>query len=203
MAHADTSPTVADLADELDRLRDEVSTLRDENESLRDDVDELRDENERLHERLNAQSDRIEWHNDIRNMENLRIDGIPVGRALEKRREEINALQAAHDGGQAQPDTELSVGLEMERASWDDAYGATKQRALAIADILPSVAGEEGARVDTALKNRIENVRNESLAWVQLYRACEAVETMSDGAIEWDNDGTTNYLHIHDASVLA
>jgi len=202
MAQTDTSPTVADLAAELDALRDEVSDLRDENEQLRDDVNELQAENDALRDQLDAQVDRIEWHNDIRNMENLRIDGIPVGRALEKRREEINALQDAHDTRTEQPDTELGVGLAMDDDARSNTYGATKQRALAVADVLPAVAGEEGARVGSDLKHRVENVRSESLAWVQLYRACEAVETMSEGAIEWDNTGETNYLHIHDASVL-
>lgn len=202
MSHSESAPTIEDVAAELAELRDEVDSLRDENAELRAEVDDLREENTALREQVTEQSERISWSGSSRSMENLRIDGIPVGFAIEQRREEISALQAKHEQQSVQPDTELGVGLQMDPSAREDAYGVTKQRAVTIAETLPAVAGDEGARVDASLKRRVEGERGESLAWVQLYRACDALETMSDGALEWDDSGETKHILINDRTVL-
>ena len=189
----------AQLAD----LRAEMAEMRDEMADMAEEISELRAENDTLRADLASQSDRIQWDGDTRCIEDLRIDEIPVGVAISKRGEEIEELREEIGEADVTPDTELGVALQLPDSVRHDRYGVAEQRAITIARHLRSVGGPAGSKVDKQLMRRVERERDESIAWPQLYRACEALESLTDGGVTFVGDADdTNRLRIDDASVL-
>ena len=189
----------AQLAD----LRTEMAEMRDEMAEMAEEISELRAENDTLRAKLDSESDRIQWAGDSRHIEDLRIDGIPLGRAITKRAEEIEALREEIGEADGTLDTELDVALQLPRAVRADRYGAAEQRAIALAPHLRSVAGPAGVKVDKRLKRLVERECDQSLAWQQIYRICEALESLTDGGVTFvDEDEDANRLRIDDDSSL-
>lgn len=207
MSHQTQQPdepgTDAPLRAELAELRAEMAEMRDDMAEMAEEIEELRAERDELRAELESESDRIQWRGGTRNIEDLRIDGIPVGLAISKREEEIAELREEIGEADVSPDTELGVALQLPAGVREDRYGVAEQRAIVIAQQLRSVAGPAGAKVDKRLMRRVERERDESIAWAQLYRACEALESLTDGGVTFvEEDDDTNRLRIDDASVL-
>lgn len=191
-------PLRAELAD----LRAEIAEMRDDMAEMAEEIDELRAERDELRAELESQSDRIQWGDGAHNISDLRIDGIPVGLAISKREAEIAELREEISEADVSPDTELDVALQLPAGVREDRYGVAEQRAIVVAQQLRSAAGPAGAKVGKQLMRRVERERDESLAWSQLYRACEALESLTDGGVTFVEDDDTNRLRIDDASVL-
>jgi predicted nuclease with TOPRIM domain len=130
--------------------------------------------------------------------EKERQDALITG-ALERIRELEERLEA----DESAPKTELDVALEAPPDVVTDQYNIAEQRALIVAEHLRDIGGPNGAKVDQKLVRIVEREREESLAWSQIYRACEALESMTRGEIEFiDDDGGDNRLHVNDDSLL-
>jgi hypothetical protein len=79
----------------------------------------------------------------------------------------------------------------------------SEQRAISVVTNIRDVGGPQGAKAGKALKRAVERDRDESLQYTQLYRACDKLESMSDGAIKFvSDDGGATRLHIDDEDVL-
>jgi hypothetical protein len=117
--------------------------------------------------------------------------------------ERIRELEERLEADESSPKTELEVALEASPDVVTDRYNVAEQRALVVAKHLRDIGGPHGAKVDKQLVRIVEREREESLAWSQMYRACEALESMTRGGIEFiDDDGGTNRLHVEDDSLL-
>jgi predicted RNase H-like nuclease (RuvC/YqgF family) len=207
MSHRTQQPddpgTDAPLRTEVADLRAEIAEMQDEMAEMAEEIEELRAERDDLRAEIASQSDRIQWAGETRHIEDLRIDGIPVGRAISMREEEIAELREEIGEAGVSPDTELGVALQLPAEVRADRYGVAEQRAITIARQIRSVAGNFGAKVDKRLMRCVERERDESIAWAQLYRACEALESLADGGVTFvERDDDTNRLRIDDASVL-
>jgi hypothetical protein len=130
--------------------------------------------------------------------EKERQDALITG-ALERIRELEERLEA----DESSPKTELEVALEAPPDVVTDRYNIAEQRALVVAEHLRDIGGPHGAKVDQNLVRIVEHEREESLAWSQIYRACEALESMTRGGIKFiDGDGGANRLHVEDDSLI-
>jgi predicted RNase H-like nuclease (RuvC/YqgF family) len=174
----------SDVAARLDKLESELADVRAENAQLADRVFELERENEELRDELGTSKDDIDRaHRNIADV-----------------RSEITEMQGIGDS--VETDTELEVALQRSPEERESYYSVAEQRAVVIAQALPSLGGDKGTKVQTDLKDAVEDERGEDVQWTQIYRACEALESMSDGAIVYIDDDP-NRLRVDDETVLA
>ena len=183
---SDVRSQIAEMADRIDELESEVESLREERDTLRAE--------------LESQSDRIEIRGDTDEIGNLWIDNLPVGRALELRRDEIDDVETrvAELETEPAPDPEDTVDDEWTLAEKALAVGpdevldsASEKRAITILEHFGTWSSKTpgGNRVIRTgrdkLKSFLESERDESLSWKQVYRACKKLEIMTDGHIEF------------------
>ncbi|AUX08937.1 hypothetical protein AArcSl_1306 [Halalkaliarchaeum desulfuricum] len=197
---------VAQLRAELGDLRAEVETLQAEKEQLQERVDELEKDGAYAVGAEADESARIEWRGDGHEIENLWIDGIPVGNAIANRKEEIREL--AEDVGELR---DKDSGTETEpEACVEDTYTPI-ERMAAVGDIAESKSDQRAVSIfrnftdwgsktpagfvlradeDNAL-SLLDTAREDDKisSWKQVHRAFEALEELSDGYIELRDDG--------------
>lgn len=168
----------ADVSAQLEALRERIDGLE---AALRD----VRAENKQLRSELADVSD----HTD-------RVDD-----GVRKAHNRIGDVEEQIETGSAT--TELEVAIQMAPERREERYSESEQRAISVATNIADVGGPHGAKAGKALKRAVERDRDEDLQYNQLYRACDKLESMSDGAIEFvsDDDGATR-LHIEDEDVL-
>lgn len=168
----------ADVSAQIEALRGRVDGLE---AALRD----VREENRQLRSELadvSEHTDRLD-------------DGV---RAAHDR---IGNVEEQIDTGSTT--TELKVAIQMAPERREERYSKSEQRALTVATSIRDVGGPQGAKAGQELKRAVERDRDESLQYTQLYRACDKLESMSDGAIEFvSDDGGATRLHIDDEDVL-
>lgn len=186
-----------EIGAELEALRAEIDALREENEQLREQLETVRADVDSVRADECDCSDRIEWRGDGRQLEDLWIDGVPVGNAIVTRKQEIEQLEADLEDG-TMSDPSESIDDEWTLAEKAIAIGpeefldsASEKRAISILENYSewsstAQAGQVIRTRDNKLKKLLEADRGESLAWKQVYRACEALEILTDGHVEWD-----------------
>lgn len=195
--------SIEEIGAELESLRAEIDALREENEQLREQLETIRADVDSVGADECDCSDQIEWRGDGRQLEDLWIDGVPVGNAITTRKQEIAELEADVDEARSNgtmSDPSNSIDDEWTLAEKALSIGpeefldsASEKRAVSILDRFSewssiAQAGRVIQTRDDKLKTLLEAERGESLAWKQVYRACEALEILSDGYIEWDSD---------------
>lgn len=189
--------SIEELGAELEALRAELNELRAENESLRDELETVHSELDSVRADECECSDRIEWRGDGRQIEDLWIDGVPVGNAIATRKQEIEQIEAnLEDGTMSDPsesiDDEWTLAEKALSIGPDEFLdSASEKRAISILENYSewsstAQAGQVIRTRDNKLKKLLEADRGESLAWKQVYRACEALEILTDGYVEWD-----------------
>jgi outer membrane murein-binding lipoprotein Lpp len=204
-----TDEISSDVGDD-DRGEVSIEELGAELETLRAEVDALREENKRLHEELEDVranececADRIEWRDDGQQIESLWIDGVPIGNAIAKRKEEIEQLEADVEEAISEEtlaDSSESIDDEWTIAEKAIAIGpdefldsASEKRAVTILENYSgwSSTAQAGRVIRTRsdkLRKLLGAERGENLAWKQVYRACEKLEILTDEYVEWDNE---------------
>lgn len=186
---SDVRSQMAEMAERIDELESEV-------ESLRADRDELRAE-------LESASERIEIRGDTHEIDNLWIDNLPVGRALELRSDEIDEVATRVDDLETEsaPDPEDTVEDDWTVAERALAVGpnevlssASEKRAITILQHFGQWSSKTpgGNRVirtgQDKLKSLLETERDESLSWKQVYRSAEKLEILTEGHISFVED---------------
>jgi chromosome segregation ATPase len=168
----------ADVSAQLEALRERVDGLE---AALRD----VRAENKQLRSELADVSEHADRLDDgVRNAHNR-----------------IGSVEEQIDTGSAT--TELEVAIEMAPERRKERYSVSERRAITVATNIRDVGGPQGAKADKELKRAVERDRDEDLQYTQLYRACDKLERMSNGTIEFiDDDGSATRLHINDEDVL-
>jgi len=192
--------SMGEIVAQMESMQMEIEELRAEKERLEDELDELRAE-DNTDEYDN--DDRIEWRGDGRKIKNLWIDDVPVGNAIATRKEEIEQLEA--DFEEVIPEETLEDPSESIDDAWTLAEkaiaigpeefldSASEKRAVTILESYSewSSMAQAGRVICTRsdkLKKLLEAERGESLAWKQVYRACEKLEILTDGHVEWDSE---------------
>jgi uncharacterized protein YhaN len=153
---ANPTPTNAELAEELEAIRQENEELREENRKLRETVsentrqiDELKTQVEEKNERIDELENRVdeleddvdvEWRGD-RQLQNLWFDGVPIGKKLksvsENVEDNIDRLLEIEEGNvSVEPDNRVEddfTPIERMAALGEDiAESASDKRALTL-----------------------------------------------------------------------
>ena len=168
----------ADVSAQLAELQERIDGLE---AALRD----VRAENKRLRSELEDVSDHTDRLDDGVRSAHDRIGDVE---------EQIDTSPAT---------TELELAMQMAPERRQERYSVSEQRAISVAINIRDVGGPQGAKVGKDLKRAVERDREEDLQYNQLYRACDQLEWMTSGAIEFiSDDGGATRLHLDDEDVL-
>lgn len=211
---------VGEVETELRNNRDNIESNRDSIESNRDDIESDSDsetETELVATDGGVRTAPIEWRGDGKHMENLWIDDVPVGKAVENVRGRVDDVQSEveeiHDGGVAEEDStqnsldEDASPIERLDRNEDLAESASDVRALSIYRHIDEWSRKtpNGRIIRTGQEN-LKNLLDASLpdddvsSWKQVYRACEALEDLSDGHVDFREVNGSKALVIDDDS---
>lgn len=204
MSHTPQRPdepgTDGSLSADISDVRSQISEMAERIDELESEVETLRDERDALRAKVESQSDRIEIRGNSHEMSNLWIDDLPVGPALELRRDEIDELATRVDELETEPapDPEDTVEDDWTLAEKALAVGpdevlnsASEKRAITILEHFGAWSSKTpgGNRVVRTgadkLKSLLETERDESLSWKQVYRSCEKLEILTEGHVEF------------------
>ena len=218
------------LQDRIEALEVETTQLKAANEELTERVDELETENEQLRDRLDTTEATLTTIPDIsidttqkEPVKTLTIEEIPVGRKISGTISEwtfenelkptLKTELADIESAEPTPTTEVTAELtpieQLARA--DDLQqvtnSVTTRRAVALFEHL-STWGQKTPKgyclrsCDNPVA-LLEADQDESLCWKQYYRACAAVESLSNGAVTFvdsDRHGKMLVFHEHSAA---
>ena len=216
---------VDDLEDQNGQLEQENEELQDRVTELEDDKEQLQEANEDLRERVEALEDQPDIEIDDENdpIATLTIGNAPVGHVLTAKadksdvewcEEELEDLQADNTGSNPTPEAgeptghpaELTHIEKISRAAGDDISSVTDsvdaRRAIALWRNLvqwgkKTPKGYCLRPADNPV-SLLEADQDEDLCWKQYYRACEALEGLSEGAVTFchsDRHGKMLVLH--------
>jgi archaellum component FlaC len=195
-------------------LQDQIDDLKDDKQQLESKVTELESRLADTESTVESQTadvatdggvsaPPIEWRGGCKNIENLWIDNIPVGNAIQKARDRVdevkNDVESLNNGDAAvESDPEDRVDddwtpVERIAALGEDlADSASDKRAVTIFQNLASWGKKtpKGLVIRTGkdkLKTHLNAARpdDDVSSWKQVYRACEALEDLSDGYISF------------------
>ena len=211
----------------IEALEAETTQLKEANEELTERVDKLETENEQLRDRLDTTEATLTTIPDIsidttekEPVKTLMIEDIPVGRKISGAVSEWtfeNELKPAlktdleacgptvSSNGSPTP-TDLTPIEQLTRAAdlSELTNSVTTQRAVALFEHLTKWGQKTPKGYCLRAKDNplalLEADQDESLCWKQYYRACEAVESLSNGAVTFvdsDRHGKMLVLHEH------
>lgn len=171
-------------ADEAD-VSAQLETLRERIDGLEAALRDVRAENKQLRSELADVSEHAD-----------RLDD-----GVRSAHDRIGDVEEQIDTGSAT--TEFEVAIQMAPERRQERYSISEQRALTIAANIRDVGGPQGVKAGKDLKRAVERDRDEDLQYTQLYRACDKLESMSDGAIEFiSDDGGATRLRLNDEDVI-
>lgn len=219
----DATDRLDEIEARLDELQAENEQLREENDELHARVDDLEAENEQLQERvdeLEAQPE-VSIEDDSRPIRTLEVAGAPVGRRITasiteydwdtELRPDLEAdLEASNPTPEAGETTRQQADLthieQISRAAGDDISSVTDSVDARRAVALWRNLVQWGKKTPKGYCLRpadnpvslLEADQDENLCWKQYYRACEALEGLSEGAVTFchsDRHGKMLVLH--------
>lgn len=168
----------------------------------------------------------IRSDNDTPGLEDIWLAGQPVGRIIESNRKKADsAAKEAREGASSGSEPEGQDGkngdesgddggmLPIERLSRIDENPDLRDSIMA--DVTPSVERAtvlfdhfrewskktpKGRTITENLRNLLNTATGERLAWRQIYRACEALEEWSKGAIAFEKTSRHGWILIQSSS---
>ena len=199
----------------IEALEAETTQLKEANEELTERVDELETENEQLRDRLKTTEETLTTIPDIsidttqkEPVKTLTIEDIPVGRKISGAvsewtfenelkpalKTELEACDPPVSSTGSPTPTDLTPIEQLTQADLTDLTNSvTTQRAVALFEHLSTWGQKTPKGYCLRAKDNplalLEADQDESLCWKQYYRACEAVESLSNGAVTFvDSD---------------
>lgn len=216
---------IDDLEEQNGQLEKENEELQDRVTDLEDHKEQLQETNEDLGDRveeLEAQPDIDIDPDEKEPLTTLTVEGLPVGRRIAGSISEYDweaelrpQLEAELRESTESPDRpttpadELTHIEKISRAAGDDISSVTDsvaaRRAVALWRNLPRWGSKTPKgyclRPKDNPKRLLEADQGEDLAWKQYYRAAEALESLSEGAVTFfDSDKHGKMLVLHEQS---
>jgi hypothetical protein len=192
--HDELVDAVAQLAEEVSDLRDEVSDLRDDKARLEDEVSDLETQ---LNEEQDLRGKQVaQTRKDVADLSDA-VDDLEEGKSPG-----TNPTPQAEETASSEPLTPIERLSEGNREDVAANVTSSVERAVALFENLPDwgTSTPKGTTLRPAdrPKDLLEAATGESLAWQQYYRACEALESLSKGAvtfIDHRRHGKTVVMH--------
>ena len=184
----------------------------DEIAALREELKEVKTENEELRERVGLLlEERAQDRQRIAELEEYRAENEHDKATIRQQVTEVEQTDSSADAGSDESDAQSdSMGTPMEqvlRAGDAGVLGhvtASVERAITMAEHFSQWAGKapNGLVIKDNLKTLLETATGERFAWNQVYRAAEALEDATNGAIEFTKHRRFGWILVADPQVV-
>ena len=180
--------------------------------ALREELKEVKTENEELRERVGLLlEERAQDRQRIAELEEYRAENEYDKATIRQQVTEVEQTDSSADAGSDESDAQSdSMGTPMEqvlRAGDAGVLGhvtASVERAITMAEHFSQWAGKapNGLVIKDNLKTLLETATGERFAWNQVYRAAEALEDATNGAIEFTKHRRFGWILVADPQVV-
>ena len=180
--------------------------------ALREELKEVKTENEELRERVGLLlEERAQDRQRIAELEEYRAENEYDKATIRQQVTEVEQTDSSADAGSDESDAQSdSMGTPMEqvlRAGDAGVLGhvtTSVERAITMAEHFSQWAGKapNGLVIKDNLKTLLETATGERFAWNQVYRAAEALEDATNGAIEFTKHRRFGWILVGDPQVV-
>ena len=180
--------------------------------ALREQLKEVKTENEELRERVGLLlEERAQDRQRIAELEEYRAENEHDKATIRQQVTEVEQTDSSADAGSDESDAQSdSMGTPMEqvlRAGDAGVLGhvtTSVERAITMAEHFSQWAGKapNGLVIKDNLKTLLETATGERFAWNQVYRAAEALEDATNGAIEFTKHRRFGWILVGDPQVV-